>query len=410
MLLFGYYLNFDTISAVIVLSLMGILLFANRKKIELQKIFFPLFYVVLYRTKLGLRLMDKTAEKFRELIKLIGLCFIGIGFLGMIYVSISMIYLLFSLLKAPKAASEGVALVLPFTNIPGIGYLSFWHFIISLFIIVVFHEFAHGVVARAHKLKIKSSGFGFLSVLIPILPLAFVDVDEKPLRKQKDHVQYSVFAAGPVINLIMALLILVPLPYVANPNGLAPFEDKFTEPIGISFSEVVGGYPAEESGLKEGIVINKIDNVDVKEYSDFLEYSYTIKPGQQVTLYSDSGSYDIVTGEFPDGSSDRGYFGVKGIANERRIIGGKENSAAVFYWFKGLIKWVFMLSFLVGMINLLPIFITDGGRMLDVAFKKLFKDMNKARKAYIFLASIFLTTILLALLINYGSKVLGLFV
>ena len=56
---------------------------------------------------------------------------------------------------------------------------------------VINHEFGHGVVARAHGLKIQSSGIFLLGPLFG----AFVEPNEKQLKKQNDIVQYSIYSA-----------------------------------------------------------------------------------------------------------------------------------------------------------------------------------------------------------------------
>ena len=70
--------------------------------------------------------------------------------------------------------------------------------------------------------------------------------------------------------------------------------------------------------------------------------------------------------------------------------------------------WLFILNLLVGLINLLPIYITDGGRMFGIALLNIVKDKKKAAKIYSFIATLFLATIVISLIINYGSKLLSL--
>ena len=210
---FNKYVNFDTLSAILFIMITGFLVIINRKKLDFQILLkiskIPLLYAVLWRTEFGLKFMDRFASRFRELIKLFGYCFIGFGFYGMIFISIQMVFVLIGLFISPKETSQGFSLVLPLTNIPGIGYLSFWHFLIAIFITVLVHEFAHGILARAHNIPVKSSGLGVFSILLPIFPIAFVEPDEKKLSKEKDIVQYSIFAAGPMANIILPFIILL---------------------------------------------------------------------------------------------------------------------------------------------------------------------------------------------------------
>src|SRR3989344_1308087 len=106
-----------------------------------------------------------------------------------------------------EAAVPGVVPVLPI-KAEGVFYVPFFYWIISLFIIATIHEFSHGVVARAHNIPVTSSGFAFLGILVPIIPAAFVEPDEKKMGKKKASQQLSVFAAGPFSNIILGFISL----------------------------------------------------------------------------------------------------------------------------------------------------------------------------------------------------------
>ena len=180
-MLFGIdFLNFDILSAIIFLILMCIFLYIKRDNLVIQsgiklgKI--PILYFLLLKTKIGLKLMDKIAEKYREPVKLFGYIAIGVGFIGMLLVTFMMVFSVVLLFTRPDI-ENGAALLVPFTTIPGFGYLSFWHFIISIFCIATIHEFAHGVVARAHDITVKNSGTGAMGLIVPLIPLAFVEPD-----------------------------------------------------------------------------------------------------------------------------------------------------------------------------------------------------------------------------------------
>ena len=262
--------------------------------------------------------MNKFSKKYRQIIIFFGYCCIGLSFIGLIFISINIILLIWQLIAAPAVQQAGVALVLPFTNVPGIGYLSFFQWIISIFILAIVHEFAHGVVAKAHGLKIKSSGFAFFSLLAPIIPAAFVEPDEQKLQKASDVKQYSVFAAGPIVNILLALLILLAFPYVGNPAKLAPFESQITEPIGFSFSLTNETFPAAQAGLEDGMIINSFNNQPITDANSFLEKMYYCSsPGDTITLGTANQTYTMTTVSADD--SDRGIIGITNFKNERRV-------------------------------------------------------------------------------------------
>ncbi|MEK6835967.1 MAG: hypothetical protein AABX55_03005, partial [Nanoarchaeota archaeon] len=79
-------MNFDLIFAIIFYAILLIFYFRNKNKFEVHaKIF------ALYRTKLGLKLMDKFAKKFPKTLNFLGHVGIIFGFIGMVFI----IYILF---------------------------------------------------------------------------------------------------------------------------------------------------------------------------------------------------------------------------------------------------------------------------------------------------------------------------
>ena len=92
-------MNFEIIIAIVFVVLMGLVLFFKRKKLDVQKVIFPLVYIILYRTKVGIKLMDKIASKHRELVKLFGYISIGIGYVGIFFISYSVLALMSNILS-----------------------------------------------------------------------------------------------------------------------------------------------------------------------------------------------------------------------------------------------------------------------------------------------------------------------
>ena len=395
-------MDYELVATIIFVVILGLFLLVKRKNLVLQKIAFPVLYLILYRSKFGLKLMDSLAAKYRETIKLFGYCSIGIGFFGMLYVSVSIIMFFIKLVFHPSVAEPGVSLVLPFTNIPGVGYLPFSHWIISLFILAVVHEFCHGVVARAHKVNVKFSGFAFFSIFLPIIPAAFVEPDEEKLKKESDVVQYSVFAAGPVINLVLALLLLFAFPYVADPtqSTYAPFEEKLTTYLGFSFDLLNESYPAAQSGLKSGMIITAVNDQAMHNYLDFHNFMQTVRPNEMLTITTNNGVFTVTTATSPD-NQRRGFLGIKPVKNERVMKPEYEQYGAFYYWLRGLLRWLFLLNFFIGLANLMPLGIVDGGRMLHTALKRLYNHEEKAKKAWVFIALLFLFILLFGLVVNY---------
>jgi len=401
-------MNLDLATLLVFILVIGLFLYRNRRRIELQKIVYPVLYILLFRTNFGIRLIDRLGTRFREQVKFIGYMFIGFGFFGIFYISYAIIVMMLQFFRAP-ATTETVTLVLPGISVPGYGYLSFWHWIIALFVLVLLHEFAHGIVARAHGLKVKSSGFAFLAFLVPIIPAAFVEPDEKKLRKAEDVVQYSVFAAGPMINIALAILLLLLFPYVADLSGntLAPFEEKITEPVGFSF-DAVKDNPAAIAGINGSFLVTEFNGNKVSTADDVLKELRCISPETNVTVGNGTASYVITTAEHPNDKT-MAYLGVNNIQNVRNVKEQYKSVAPAFYWFKGLIKWIFLFNWAIGLINLLPIFITDGARMIGVMLERLLGDRKKAMKLSSSINLLFLLLMVIALMSTVLKGLVGLF-
>jgi membrane-associated protease RseP (regulator of RpoE activity) len=395
-------MNFDHIAFIVFIFLITLFLIFKRKKIELQKILFPFFYMILYRTNFGIKWMDKVSKKHKELIKLFGYSCIGFGFVGLLIISYAILYSMIKFFIKPRVTDIGMALVLPGTNIPGVGYLSFFYFIISILILAIVHEFAHGIVLRAHDLKVKSSGFAFLGILFPIVPAAFVEPNEKKLDKQKPSIQYSIYAAGPISNVLLAVFFLLIMLFV-----MAPIENKITENVGFTF-DVTKNFPADKAGIKSGTVIESFNGVPVKDYYKFIEQlGYCTGPDKIVYLQSKDQNYKVTTTSHPE-DKNKGYIGITNIKNKGEFKQGYENVGKVFFWFKGLFMWLYILNISIGLINLLPVYITDGAKMLLIAMKTSIKDQKKALKIWATINWLFVSLLIIGLVATYLKK-FGLF-
>src|SRR3989344_6858921 len=161
-------MDIQSIASIIFLIVLALTLLVFRKKVNVQKVLGPFLYVVMYRSKIGLSLMDRMAKRIPKTIKYLGFTGIFLGFVGMAVVSFSLLQNLYNIFFVPEVGST-VALVLPF-KAKGTFFVPFFYWIISIFLLVIVHEFSHGVVSRAYNLKIKSSGLAFLGIGIPVIP------------------------------------------------------------------------------------------------------------------------------------------------------------------------------------------------------------------------------------------------
>src|SRR3989344_2693347 len=219
-------MNFDLIFAILFYGLILMFFVRNRKDFEVQaKI------IAIYRTKLGLRWMDRLAKIFPRVWKFFGVIGIFVGFSGMAFIFYWLFKGTIDLILKPLS-TPALAPVLPGIRVPGLPALSFWHWIIAIFLVAAVHEFCHGIFSRVYKIKVESSGFALFG---PILG-AFVEPNEKHLIRSSKTAQLSIISAGPFSNIIFGILCLLLLNF-----AMSPVLEKFYEPDGIKIKEVVAG-------------------------------------------------------------------------------------------------------------------------------------------------------------------------
>ncbi len=195
-------MSIDTVALLAFIALLAAFLLLSRKNLKVHS-FLKVFYFCMYRTRLGMKAMDRIAARHGNLLKKLGYVMIPACFIGMLVMIEELVRGLVLLINKANALTVGV--VLPI-QAKGVFYVPFFYWIISIAFIMLVHEFSHGVVARAHNARIKSTGFAFLGAIIPIVPGAFVEIDENHLANKSRFAQLSVFSAGPFANIAFGLL------------------------------------------------------------------------------------------------------------------------------------------------------------------------------------------------------------
>ncbi|MEM3074493.1 MAG: site-2 protease family protein [Candidatus Pacearchaeota archaeon] len=165
--------------------------------------------IYLYRTKLGIKFINYVGKKYRKTIKISKYLSVATGFILMISILFLFLMTLYTYVKFPQItdivkAPPLLPLIPYFPSIFGLQsffpplYFTYW--IIAILVVAVVHEFSHGIFAKYHNVKIKSTGFAFLG---PILG-AFVEPDEIKMAKKKNFEQMSILSAGVFANIITA--------------------------------------------------------------------------------------------------------------------------------------------------------------------------------------------------------------
>jgi len=270
--------------------------------------------------------------------------------------------------------------------IPGINqFIPLWYGWVALFVTMGVHEFGHGILCRAEKIRVKSMGLALL--VAPIA--AFVEPDEEELfgTEEKEAVasrgaRVRILSAGVIANFVVAALALALFfgPVIGaiapqdrlvvtgvEPNSAADlaglkeqmilleangkevtmledFEpgikdqlnlkffsegaelDLFLEgaPVrGVMIVDVFEGHPAHGAEMKSGQIISEIDGVSTSSWEEFKSFMSTTKEGQKVVIETNLGIYPIELAPNPDGSGS-GFIGVgfSGISTNAVYVDG----------------------------------------------------------------------------------------
>src|SRR5712692_7232965 len=212
---------------------------------------------LLWKTVRGRQLIDRIARPARF--------WKGFGDLSIVLVALAMVgttvLLIWEATLVQNPAVRGnppspdLLLGLPGINpIIPLGYGIF-----GLAVAIILHEFSHGILARAAKIKIRS--LGLILLIVPIG--AFVEPDEDEMRALPRRERARLYAAGPAVNLLLAILFAFLFSSIMMAS-VAPVHDG----VGIvRFSE--GMSPARDAGLQAYTVITELNATPVHTYSDF---------------------------------------------------------------------------------------------------------------------------------------------
>lgn len=232
---------------------------------------------LLLRTTKGRNFLKKIASK-KRFWKAYGsfavvFCFIVMIFMVTIFIWQAIMLLELNLSPAEKAFLPGpeIALALPGINpilpIEYIGYI-----ILALAIAIIVHEFSHGILTFAGKLKVKS--LGILYLIVPIG--AFCEPDEKQLKKTTTAKRMRVFAAGPMSNFVVTFIVILIFSFIFM-SALQPLD-------GAEVLSTLDDTPGEEINIPAGARIINFNDSKVDNINDFEKVIDDTQPNQRVNI------------------------------------------------------------------------------------------------------------------------------
>jgi len=290
---------YDLVFLVVFSLAVVVFLYIRRRNLQRQGLLY------LYRTKIGIKFIEWTGNKFPKTLKALQYFVVASGHILMI----SMTYLIvrfsyFYITSDVAAKALKVPVIVPLVpylpdifNIDFLPPFYFTYWIIIIAIIAIPHEFAHGIFASLNKIKIHSTGFGFLG---PFLA-AFVEPDEKQMEKTSKFTQLSVLASGTFANVLFTVIfgIIFWLFFVSafTPAGVM-FQSYATVRAPISAIDKINGTlvnsPTEISGLldlNESFVKFEIANTSL--FASLAQLKTLAEEGgdKDVTLILDSPAF-----------------------------------------------------------------------------------------------------------------------
>jgi len=400
--------------------------------------------LITWRTKKGIYILKKIAKK-KRFWNIFGKFSVGFCIVVMILMTLLLIWqvwMISDLTPEQKQLMPGpeIAFLVPGLNpilpLSFVGYIIF-----ALFIGIVVHEGSHGIQVIVNKLKVKSLG-----VIYFIFPLgAFCEPNEEDLKKADKKIRMKVYAAGPASNFIVVLVSIFLLSFVFM-SAVQPAAD------GVAVSVVIDGTPADEIGIKTGMIITSVNDTEINNINDFfnvldntqsnqnINISY-VKSNQKFTKnivlddkynyyknqtffgkgflgvgpHTDQYSYKEFLSILKNPSRDfliffslpvwgymRGYNPIIEPFTDSYVITGPLGviPTDMFWIIVNSLYWIFWLNLLLAMFNVLPIVPLDGGYIFkDVV--EIFLGKKTAKKATIMISLIIAILLIFPYMIKY---------
>ncbi|MEM5778540.1 MAG: site-2 protease family protein [Candidatus Aenigmatarchaeota archaeon] len=341
-----------SLSVFLFFIILGILIYKDRKNIEIK------YILVMKRTKRFRNLIDKIAKLSPIFWKAVG----TVAFLVCLFYMVQGTYILFT-------TQPAVQFVLPTptaTGASGQGYIliPFWFWIITIFSILVPHELFHGIMARAEKIKLKSVGL----LLLAIFPGAFVEPDEKEIKKSKTLTKLRIFSMGSFANFLVSFIVFYTTLYLIWPLSVSP---------GIKLINVTEGSPADLAGLKPGMILTEINNNKIiATYTEYLNGSsyfinelINVKPNDTVIVKANESYYSLKLG-----FNEKTNSTYMGITYTPMFNFNPEFFLGILI---PLLTMISLFSLAVGIVNILPIYPLDGGLIVQTIAERFSKKKAK---------------------------------
>ena len=362
-----------TDNAIIYVLIAWVAIFVTAKALKLERFGFTIKpYSLTYKNYKVQSALSKMLTRTKRGIRVFADVSVVAGFLMMGFAFWFLLANISNYFVEPTEFAELTVLI------PGVTLTSasaILYFLLSIPIVLVVHEGAHGIVATLEKIKIKNGGFAIFIALFA----GFVEPDEEDFDKAKKISRLRVIGAGATSNVIFAfalgaILLTNPMFAIILPEPVLGWF--YESPEGVLVLSVIEDGGAEQAGIKENDIISKINDVRIVSPIDFQKVN--LIPGEvvNVTVLRDGQEivFPVTIMPAPD-DPERGLVGIMRDNNLsfKPIYNYIEWNNPQFSMF---LLWLWMISFFIGIINMLPLPILDGGKFIHTIIDKKISEKS----------------------------------
>lgn len=268
--------------------------------------------------------------------------------------------------------------------IPGVTLVSFHaivYFLLSIPIVLVMHEGAHGIVAALERIRIKNGGFAIFVSLVA----GFVEPDEEEFERARKVSRLRVIGAGATSNVLFAmalgaLLLTNPAFALVLPEPLLGAFYESSE--GVMVNSVMEGMGAEAAGIMAGDVITEVGGMEILRPEHFADLG--LAPGEtvSVSILRDGIPMEFMVDimESPE-EPDRGLIGIlrDNTFSYKPVLDFIQWGDPSFSLF---LLWLWMISFFIGVLNMLPLPILDGGKFIHTIIEGRMAERTVTKVMY----------------------------
>jgi len=372
-------LDFITQNAIIYVLVAWVVIIVIAKALKLEKYGFELkAYSLVYKNKGVNDVLIKLLGRTKRGIKIFADVSVIAGFIMMGFAFYFLLNNVSNYFVAQSSFSELTVLIpgVTLTSAPAITY-----FLLSIPIVLVMHEGAHGIVAALEKIKIKTGGFAVFIALFA----GFVEPDEEEFDKAKKISKLRVIGAGATSNVLFAIVLGAIL--LTNPifgmvlESIPLFGDVIMSTFyelskGVLILSIIENSGAEQAGLLANDMITTINDVPIHGPADFP----ILNPGEtaSVSVIRDGQELEVGLEVMADPNNpERGLIGImRDNSIPYKPVMNFIDWSNVDFNISMFLLWLWMISFFIGIINMLPLPILDGGKFIHTIIDKRISDKS----------------------------------